>query len=122
MIQGTVTDSLHNPISNVNIYATGPDSTSVKAFDYSDSKGEFTLQLNLHQSYLIQVSSLGYKKRVIKLPVYTTLDTLHKHFVLQTETTKLKELVVKEKRDPISIREDTVIFNTDAFKQAMKRM
>lgn len=115
IVKGTVTDSLQIPIPNVNIYATGPDSTSIKAFDYSNQRGEFSLELTLNQAYLLHVSSIGYRKQIISIPAYEASDTLVKTIVLKSETTQLKELVVEEKRNPIITKEDTTIFLADAF-------
>lgn len=114
-VQGTTTDSLHNPIPNVNIYATGPDSTNIKTYDYSNENGEFSLQLDLNQAYLLHVSSIGYKKQVINIPAHSASDTLVKNITLQEETQQLKELVVEGEKPAIIAKEDTVIFLAESF-------
>ncbi|MDZ7683197.1 MAG: carboxypeptidase-like regulatory domain-containing protein [Fodinibius sp.] len=114
-------DSLQSPISNVNIYATSSDSTSIEAFDYSNNNGEYSLQLKLNQPHLLHVSSIGFKKQIINIPAYSATDTLIKKIVLKKEITQLKELVVEDKRNPVITKEDTTIFIADAFTRAMKK-
>ncbi|PAU93008.1 hypothetical protein CK503_13880 [Aliifodinibius salipaludis] len=114
-VQGTITDSLGHPIPNVNIYATGLDSTSIKAFDYSNGKGEFSLELNLRKIYLLHISSIGYGKQIIDIPAHSKADTLFKNILLKEKTQPLKELVVEEKRPSIIAKEDTTIFIAESF-------
>ena len=118
IVQGTVTDSLDTPIPNVNIYATGPDSTTIQAYDYSNNRGAFSLALKLCKPYLLHVSSLGYEKRIIKIPAQTIPDTLVKNFTLRKEVQQLKELVVEaEQRRAIITKKDTTIFIAESFLQ-----
>jgi len=114
-IKGTVSDSLQSPISNVSIYATGLDSTGIKGFDYSNNNGAYSLQLELNQPHLLHISSIGFKKQIINIPAYSAPDTLIKNIVLKPEITRLKELLVEDKRNPIITKEDTTIFIADAF-------
>jgi hypothetical protein len=114
-VRGTITDSLQVPIPNVNITATGPDSSGIKAYDYSNSNGEFSLELQTNRPYLLKVSSIGYKKKIINISAQPVPDTLIKNIVLSQETTQLKELVVEEKRPAIIAKEDTVIFVAESF-------
>lgn len=114
-VKGTVVDSLDQPITNVNVYATGLDSTEIKAFDYTNKEGQFSLKLKLNRAYLLHVSALGYKKEIIKIPKFSTPDTLVKTITLQPKTFKLKALEVEAERKSIIAKGDTVIYNVSAF-------
>lgn len=114
-VKGTVSDSLGNPIINVNIYTTGLDSTGIKTFDYTNKEGQFGLKLKLNRAYLLHVSALGYNKKVIKIPKFTTSDTLVKTITLRRTAYQMKALQVEASQKAITVKKDTVIFNVSAF-------
>jgi hypothetical protein len=117
ILQGTVQDSLNTPIPNVNVYATGLDSVSIKGATYTDANGAFNLSLKLHHRYLLHIRSLGYRQKIISIPAFTAPDTLDTTVVLHSKPFKMKTLVVQNDEKAIIIKKDTIVFNPEYFER-----
>ncbi len=115
-VKGTVQDSAGTPILNASVYATGPDSVSIKAGTYTNEKGRFSLSLKLQQSYLLHVRSLGYRQKTISIPSFSMPHTVDTTVILHTKEAKMKTMIVQGKQTAIITKKDTIIFNAQAFE------
>jgi len=108
-IEGTVKDTLNNPIVYANILAKPTDSLQELKFSITDSEGNYRLKLLEKVTYEINISYLGYKsiKRSISLSKDTTLN-----FTLEQTSELLDEIVIEM---PIVVKGDTTIFKSDKF-------
>src|SRR5699024_5691501 len=76
----------------------------------------FSLQLKLHQPYLLHFRSLGYAQKVINIASYPSPHTVDTTIVLHQKAVKMKTLVVQNDEAAIITKKDTIIFNVRAFE------
>lgn len=86
-------------------------------FTITNEKGEYTLKLQKNSSYQVQISHLGFKKinETFKLSENTSKD-----FILFEDVNALDEVEISYKI-PIQVKEDTIIYNVDAFTTGKER-
>lgn len=116
-LSGIITDNLENPLINANILAFPNTRDGNTIFAISNKSGRYTLNLEKNVQYSIEISHLGFLKIIHKF--YSQKKTT-KNFNLNPSTNKLDEVVINFKI-PIEIKEDTVIYNTDAFVNGQER-
>lgn len=111
VLEGYVKASANSlPIDGA-VVAVTDKSGSMVGYKIADTKGYFRLSFNTHQEKLILVVSfLGYETKKNEIEN----KTQQVNIVLNNSETKLKE--VKVVSDPIWRREDTLVYNVNAFK------
>ncbi|MCK0160526.1 TonB-dependent receptor [Allomuricauda sp. F6463D] len=115
---GNVTDSIGKaPLANTNILAFPNNSMERTRFAISNEKGEYVLRLDKGITYSIEVSYLGYQS--LSFEHTATKDGI-KNLFLTPKTNDLEEVVLNYKI-PIEIKEDTIIYQTDAFVTGEER-
>ena len=116
-LTGRVTDGETNEAltrATVQLYRLGRDTTFV-AGTYSDAQGAFQFDTNRTGHYLLRISFLGYKsteQRVALTAGHT--QTLGK-IALKPDATMLDEAVVTANLPKMVIKDDTVVYNADAY-------
>lgn len=115
-ISGMLVDSESaQPIAMATIQMLKPDSTFVKG-TLSDEKGKFVLQVVDNGPYLIKMSSVGY------VPVFRRVHLRPAHggdmgrVTMKPDAVMLKEAQVTARALKVSVREDTVVYNSAAFR------
>lgn len=77
--------------------------------------GDFLFRKVAPGSYRLLVTFMGYKN--ISLPITVTRDALNVGTLLMTDQgTQLNEVVIKQERAPVTIKQDTIEFNAGSFK------
>jgi hypothetical protein len=115
-IEGTVKDTVNNPIQAANIFVQQDKNTGVLSYAYTDGKGYYRLILQKPGTYLLNVSSLSFRKEQIIF----FIDSLEaqikivKDFILTPEPFALSEVVVNAEV-PILVKKDTITFKVDSF-------
>ncbi len=113
--EGTVKDSLQNPLSYTNIIAKPKDVTKNMSFAITDEEGRYRLELSKNKRYMISISYLGYEKIEFEItPIQNTI----KNFVLKEAKNQLDEVVIEL---PVTVKQDTIIYNTDKFINGSER-
>lgn len=116
-LEGTVKDSLNNPLELANIVALNQQTNGLESYAITDKFGKYKLELGKNGTYTIQVSYIG-KKTVEEL--LTTTDTnIQKEYVLFPESTLDEVELIYEM--PVSIRGDTLTYSADAFNTGTER-
>lgn len=114
-LTGVVTDSIATPLSYANVIAKPADVKQNISFAISDEKGRYRLLLKKDNSYTISVSYLGYTTASFSLkPTQNTI----KNIILQQAKNQLEEVVIEL---PVTIKKDTIIYNTDKFVNGNER-
>ena len=93
-----------------------PDSTYVKG-TASDDKGIFTLSDIQSGKYLLKISFMGFKNKLI--PVELTSDLAQKDMgkvELEPDAILMEETVVTGQVPEVQVVEDTLIFNAAAYR------
>ena len=115
ILSGKVTDSIQNPLPYANIIAKPQDQTKGLKFAISDDYGRFSLGLVRSEKYQVTISYLGYRPASFEIQL---IDNQVKNVVLTQLFNELEEVVIKL---PVSVKEDTVIYNTDKFISGNER-
>ena len=113
-IQGQVVDQTGLPLEFVAIAAINPADSILVAYTTSDKHGQFTLDEIPTGKYLVQAHLVGFNVFQQSITMSDSPLTLEK-IVLVNGDNQLDEIVLKT-IVPISIKEDTVAYNSRAFK------
>ncbi len=115
--EGTIKDTTGLALEMANIMAVNQTTKAMDGYSITNEKGRFQILLNPNTTYDVKVSYVGFQ------PYETTIKTgtepIVKNIVLK-EGMMLKELeIVKEM--PVSISGDTIIYNSDSFRNGTER-
>lgn len=117
-LSGTVLDSTTTlPMVNANILAFPKNSDERTQFAITNDKGEYVLRLEKEVAYSIEVSYLGYQKLFFD---HTATQDDTKDLMMVPRTNDLDEVVL-EYKIPITVKEDTITYQTDAFVTGEER-
>ncbi len=116
MLYGIVSDSIQ-PLANANIIAFPNSSYEKTKFAISNKNGAYRLQLLINEEYVIKISYLGYRNEIFNLSLQA--DT-KKDIILESQDNLLDEVTVSYKI-PVQIKEDTIIYDVDAFVNGKER-
>jgi|TARA_B110000114_G_C15088089_1_gene397146 hypothetical protein len=114
-LKGFVKDSLQNPLSYTNIIAKPKQQNKNLAFAITDEEGKYNLKLKKGVFYNISVSFMGYK--TINFNITPTKNIL-KNFILKETSNQLDEIIIEL---PVTVKEDTIIYNTKRFVTGEER-
>lgn len=115
-LKGQITDSLSTPLPFANIIADPVEEGSI-AFSFSDEKGNYRLSLEKNITYSLTVSHMGF------LPDTLTFKPKKDsvlNFKMQPASESL-DAVKLTYRQPIKVKEDTLIYRTDVFATGRER-
>lgn len=115
VFKGIVKDSLQNSLSFANVIAKPQITTENMRFAISDEEGKYRLELKKNNSYTISVSYLGYETTTFNI---TPAENTTKHIVLKEAKNQLDEVVIEL---PVTVKQDTIIYNTDKFVDGSER-
>ena len=90
------------------------DSTFVKGV-ISDTKGHFSVTAPSNGSYLIKITSVGYKTLVKQVSVADGKNVALGKVVLSADAVMLKEAVVSGQAAKVVVKEDTFVYNAAAY-------
>lgn len=116
---GKITDTLFKPLPFVNIIATDVNQVEKTVFSITDDNGNFSLDLLDEVSYRIQISSIGYHTKEIVLP--SKRKSTNQDFILEEKLESLQEVKINYKYQPITVKQDTLIYNTDSFRDGTEQ-
>nr|WP_299032559.1 TonB-dependent receptor [uncultured Tenacibaculum sp.] len=115
VFKGVVKDSLQNSLSFANVIAKPKKATENMSFAISDEEGNYRLELKKDNNYTISVSYLGYETTSFNI---TSVENTTKHIVLKEAKNQLDEVVIEL---PVTVKQDTIIYNTDKFVDGSER-
>lgn len=115
--EGVIKDTTGIALEMANIMAVNQATKAMDGYSITNDKGRFQITLNANATYNIKVSYVGFQPYEVTLK--TTTENIIKNIVLK-EGTMLKEIeIVKEM--PVSISGDTIIYNSDSFRNGTER-
>ncbi|MBA4745114.1 MAG: TonB-dependent receptor [Muricauda sp.] len=118
VLSGIITDSsTTTPMVNANILAFPKNADERTQFAITNDKGGYTLRLKKEVAYSIEVSYLGYQKLSFD---HTAAQNATKDVMMVPKTNDLDEVVL-EYKIPITVKEDTITYQTDAFVTGEER-
>jgi hypothetical protein len=114
-LQGTIKDLKNEPIISASIIVK--DNTgNIITYAYTDELGKYSIKTEKIGTFVITASSLGFEQKFIDIGIENKNETKTIDFVLVPKITKLTEIIIKSTR-PITIKNDTIIFDADSFRQ-----
>ncbi len=115
--EGTIKDTTGFALEMANIMAVNQTTKAMDGYSITNDKGRFQILLNPNTAYDIKVSYVGYQ--AYTTTIKTGTEPIIKNIVLK-EGTMLQEIeIVKEM--PVSISGDTIIYNSDSFRNGTER-
>ncbi|WP_395054780.1 carboxypeptidase-like regulatory domain-containing protein, partial [Flavobacterium sp.] len=110
-VSGSIKDSKNEPVPGANIKIVGDDSGTI-----ADGDGKFTLKTSKKPPFTVEVTSVGYTSQ--KAQVTSANQSLD--VVMQSEDTKLDEIVISASRAPERIKESPVTIERMGIKDIKK--
>lgn len=111
-VSGMVRDTLQQPLDVANVVAINQNDQTMDGFGITDASGKYNIKVKANTSYILKVSYLGFEPQEIKLEVGG--EDIERDITLQPKIADLEEVEVVYDI-PISIKGDTIVYNTDSF-------
>ncbi|MEN9656077.1 MAG: hypothetical protein RL311_1016, partial [Bacteroidota bacterium] len=116
--EGVVLDSEKAPLEMANVMAVNQTSKAMDAYAITTDKGKFVLNLKANASYVIKLSYIGMQNKEIS--VSTKSENMVQNIIMESGGIELAGVeIVREM--PVSIKGDTIVYNTDSFKTGEER-
>jgi len=120
-IQGYVKNSDSIPINSATIVLEDPNNHII-AYAITNSKGYFVISQKLKfKQYLIYIKSLGFIGVKENILIKNGLKDVNINFTLETNITKLDEVIIRAKKRPFTIKKDTVKYNVNSYLDGSER-
>ncbi|MCB0462108.1 MAG: carboxypeptidase-like regulatory domain-containing protein [Flavobacteriaceae bacterium] len=116
-VQGTVKDSIGNPLELANVIAINQETKILDSYGITNDVGRYKLDLNENSKYEIQVSYIGMK--TAKEIIDTKSEDISKDFIMY-EDNALDEIELTYEM-PVSVKGDTLVYNADSFNKGTER-
>ena len=118
IFQGIVKDTTDVPLEMANVMAVNQTTKIVDGYSITNDQGKFQISLKANVIYNVRFTYLGLKTKSIVLK--TTIENVTKIVRLIADPTELSEVeIVREM--PVSIKGDTIIYNSDSFTTGTER-
>jgi hypothetical protein len=85
-------------------------------YTFTDNAGKYSLTTDKIGSFILTASSVGFEPKTVEFIINKINEPKTIDFILIPKVIALKEVILRTKR-PITIKNDTIIFNADSFKQ-----
>ena len=102
--------------ATVQLYRINQKDTTFVGGTYSNERGAFSFSGVGQGSYVVKASYLGYKTLVRAVTVSASGGRQLGDLMLQTDAVVLQEAVVTGQVPKMVVRDDTVVYNADAFR------
>ncbi len=116
-LTGIVKDSIGNPLEMANVIAINKQTKKLDSYGFTDSRGQYKLNLQKNSSYTIKISYIGMKSSDVALE--TKEIDFTKNINLKEDNT-LDEVNLTYKM-PVTVKGDTIIYNADSFTSGTEK-
>lgn len=116
-LEGTVKDASGSVIETANVMAINQTTKAMDAYNITNDKGKFSLNLKPNTEYLIKAGYIGYA------PFEKKITTANQNISLEIVIKENNEIEAVEivKEMPVTIKGDTIIYNSDSFTNGTER-
>jgi len=116
--EGTITDNNKAPLEMANVMAMNQGTKAMDAYAITNEKGKFILNLNANATYIIKLSYLGMQSK--EIAVTTQTQNITQNITMESGGIELEGVeIVREM--PVSIKGDTIVYNSDSFTNGTER-
>lgn len=119
-VTGFVKDSLGNPLESANVIALLKSNNKLASYSITNSKGKYQLFLESNDSYILNVSFMGFETISYALNLSEEQNEINKDFTLLEDKNLLGEVVLSYQM-PIVVKNDTIRYNTDSFTNGTEK-
>jgi len=112
-ITGTVLDSLQNPLVGATVILLEEADSTMAGFGITGGKGQYRVEDVVDGNYLLQVTYIGYRSHSQSIQVNDN-ESINSITLANADET-LATAVVNGERIPMLIKQDTIVYNADAF-------
>ena len=102
--------------TTIQLYKIGKSDTTFVSGVYSDNGGRFTFSGGGQGSYLLKATYLGYKMVARNVAVDSRRGLALGDIAMEADAVQLQEAVVTANIPKMIIKDDTVVYNADAFR------
>ena len=115
-ISGFLVDSeSKEPLAFATVQLLKMDSTFVEGALSNDS-GKFVIQAPANEKYLLKVTSVGYLSTIKRIQMQDDHNLNMGLLQVEANATTLKEALVKAQALKVTVKEDTFIYNSAAYR------
>ena len=118
-LSGRVTDADTNEAltrATAQLYRISSSDTTFVGGTYSDAQGRFSFSGNTTGTYLLRISFLGYKTAEQRVSLTAGHTQTVGRIALKPDAMQLDEAVVTANLPKMIIKDDTVVYNADAYR------
>lgn len=116
--EGTILDNNKAPLEMANVMAMNQGTKAMDAYAITNEKGKFILNLNANATYTIKLSYLGMQNK--EITVTTQTQNITQNITMESGGIDLESVeIVREM--PVSIKGDTIVYNSDSFTNGTER-
>ena len=116
IVKGNILDNEGKHISNANIILKPENGQNIVAYGYSDENGNYELRTSKTGTFMLSFSALNYEAIAIPVTLTSENKTLEQNITLVYKSIELNEVVIESNR-PITIKNDSIVFDVKAFAQ-----
>ncbi|WP_196829689.1 carboxypeptidase-like regulatory domain-containing protein [Flavobacterium sp. CG_9.1] len=113
-VTGSVLDSSNTPISQVNVQIKDSKNDKIIAFSFSDTSGNFRLELDKKGLYILKISYLGLKSFTKEIEITNNLLDLGK-IILEENKIDLENVIIKNEAAGMTEIGDTLRYRIEKF-------
>ncbi len=117
-ISGTVRDSLQNPLDVANVVIVNQGNQALDGFGITNPDGFYQIRVKANVDYVLKVSYLGFEPK--EIPIATADKDIVQDIILKQKPENLDEVELVYEI-PITIKGDTIVYNTDSFVSGTER-
>ena len=120
LIKGEVKDNVNQAIISSSVILKD-DIGKIITYTYTDEYGKYVLKTEKTGQFVLIASSMGFEQKSFDFLIENKNEIKTIDFILSPKITELKEIIITSKK-PITIKNDTIIFNADSFKQGNEQV
>lgn len=113
-VTGSIVDTSNKPISQVNVQLKDTENDKIIAFTFSDTSGNFRLELNKNGQYILKISYLGLKSVTKEIEITNNLLDVGK-ITLEENKIDLENVIIKNEATGMTEIGDTLRYRIEKF-------
>jgi hypothetical protein len=121
IIKGSIKDGKLKNQSNCNVLLKEYNRSNIISYSYSNEQGSYSLRTNKLGKFTLIFSTLNYETQSYIIEITPKTKEINKDIVMVEKPLELNEVIIKSNR-PINIKNDTIVFNADSFKQGNEQV
>ncbi|MCR9181435.1 MAG: TonB-dependent receptor family protein [Flavobacteriaceae bacterium] len=113
-LTGTVKDSVGNPLEMASIIAKVKETAAIESYAITNDAGKYQLFLPVNETYTLETGYLGFETQSFEVTVGEDRADIIRDITLKSAADELAGVEIVYEM-PVTIKGDTIVYNTDAF-------